>query len=100
MVRHRPEEDMNVIGHHDPLTQNISLVIEEFQCTDDEVPDIRAAQVTGSRSLIEKAFYVAQEVPVDLCFIVMASVTETFRLSDSAKAFRPFAFVTHQNLFG
>ncbi len=65
MTRHRPEHDVNVIGHHDPRIQPVALAVEEDQGAGYKVTDLRSLQPARAGVPVQTSFNLAEVFPLD-----------------------------------
>ena len=100
IIRHRPDQEVNVVGHHDPLPQEVALFVEELQRARHQAGDLRPAQVTGAGAPVEVTLHLFEKIAVDEFLGLGRGVAQTLSLVKVPEAFRPFAFVPQQNLFG
>ena len=54
MTRHRPDNDVNVVRHHDPRAEFVALPVEMLQCAGDQAGDFRLAQPARAVSGVQQ----------------------------------------------
>ena len=57
---------MNVIRHHHPVTQKVTLPLKVQKAPNNQLCDLWAPQMTCTRPLVEIAFHFAPEVATDM----------------------------------
>ena len=77
VVWHRPENGVDVIGHHDPSVEAIALAIEEAQCSRGEIADFRPSEPAFAFALVQIRLQLAEVIPR---FIVVGKIKVVSRL--------------------
>jgi hypothetical protein len=67
---HRPKDDVDVIGHHDPRVQFVPLALKERNGASDQAGEARLAEVTDAVTGIEVSVH-AIRIPAKEFFLLM-----------------------------
>ncbi len=95
---HWPDDNVRVVGHHDPLDQSIAFFVEKPERRGNELCNIRSPQVTGSRTGIEITLNFSLMITVDLLDVCGVACLRA-RLLDGAQSLSLLGFESHQHLF-
>ena len=93
-VRHWPEDQVDVVGHHDPVVQQIVVTMKVTERLGDHIGDVWPAQMTCTSTLIEMAFNLAAVFTVDF-----AERFRGCRSFQSPYGFGVFPLEAQQHLF-
>ena len=100
IFRHRPEQNVDMIGHHNPFPQDITLLVEKPHRAGNKPANFGPAQMARSRSRIEVAFYLSEEFTVDGCLVVGRSAAQALGIVKGSKPLPSLAFVPQQHFSG
>jgi len=92
VIRHRPDDGVNMVGHHNPLVKQIPAFVKVPQRIGNQISDVRSAQMTGACATVKIAFNPALKVASNFFFRVIdgfASLCKVVQSSQSLRFFPP-----------
>ena len=85
-----------MIGHHNPLPQNVTLPVKKLHGPGNQFGDVGPAQMASPNSIIEVSLHLPQEIPVDALLVVGHNTPVSLRVIKGPKALRLLSFETKQ----
>jgi hypothetical protein len=92
-VWHRPQDDMDVVGHDNPIIQQILFVVKMPERLGDHVRDFRPAQMTFAHAAVEVTLHLAAQFAMDFPGLLGACIGR-----ESAQSFSVFALEAQEHL--
>src|ERR1051326_4471521 len=100
MIRHWPDDCVNVIGHNNPFMQHVSVFVKVLHCSSNEIGNLWPAQMTIARTSVQITFNFAAKVAGDLLFRVVYPEATVFKLMEPTQPFRLFHSNSNMIFFG
>jgi hypothetical protein len=91
---------MHMVGHDDPIAQQITTFVKVSHRTSNEVSNLRSPQVTRARSLIQIAFRLPAKIPRNIFLGIVDLFTPPQEIVQPEQTFSLFAFKSRQYLSG
>jgi len=98
MIRHRPEQNVDVIGHHNPFPQEIALAVKELDSSRHQFGNLRTAQVTRARTLVQMPLHLPPKVAIDGFLAITGGHVAAPGFEHGAQSRRTLRFVAQQDL--
>jgi hypothetical protein len=87
MIGHRPDNRVNMVWHYHPFIQQITAYMEVPQGVGQQIANVRATQMAGSRSPVKMAFHLASKIPCDFFHGIIDRLASFGRLIQSPQPF-------------
>ena len=100
VVRRRPDDGMNVIGHHHPLVEQIPALVKMPHRVRHETGDVRSPQMARASTTVQIPFYAAAKITRDILFGIGDGLSSSGKVIQSAQPFGLFALKFQQHLLG
>ncbi len=103
LIGHRPEDDVNMIGHDNPSIQSVTVAVKKPQCSGDQIRDLGSFEPTLSLVCIEKTLQVAKIIAFDFFDRIFRHAGSSLLLAgcrlivEAVKSFRALCLIFQQH---